>query len=85
MGEVRKRLGAVKRRIVPTDEGDDLVQRVESMRQRIAVLEREVQENRELNRRLAELTDVVTELLIPLADRDDDSVHELLDKYRAQL
>lgn len=85
MGEVRKRLGAVKRRIVPTGEAGELAERVESMRQRIAVLEREVQENRELNRRLAELTDVVTELLIPIADRDDAKVHELLDKYRTQL
>ena len=87
MGEVRRRLGAVKRRMAgpPTEEGDDMTQRIESMRQRIAVLEREVQENRELNRRLAELTDVVTELLIPLADRDEAKVNELLDRYRTQL
>ncbi|UPK74052.1 hypothetical protein MU582_16660 [Nocardioidaceae bacterium SCSIO 66511] len=86
MGAVRKRLGAVKRRILPAQEVDDeLARRVESMRQRIAVLEREVQENRELNRRLAELTDVVTELLVPLADRDEAKARELLDQYRTQL
>jgi SAM-dependent methyltransferase len=41
-----------------------------------------VQENRQLNRRVAELTDVVTELLIPLADRDEERARELLAAYR---
>jgi SAM-dependent methyltransferase len=41
-----------------------------------------VQENRQLNRRIAELTDVVAELLVPLADRDDQRAHELLASYR---
>ena len=44
-----------------------------------------MQENRQLNRRIAELTDVVTELLIPLADRDEERVAELLAAYRAGL
>ena len=50
---------------------------------RVAALEDEVQENRQLNRRIAELTDVVTELLIPLADRDEERVADLLAAYRA--
>ena len=41
-----------------------------------------VQENRRLNRRVAELTDLVTELLVPLADRDEEQVRELLASYR---
>lgn len=41
-----------------------------------------VHENRRLNRRIAELTDVVTELLVPLADRDEAKVRELLETYR---
>ncbi|MCW2847807.1 MAG: mucin-5AC [Marmoricola sp.] len=41
-----------------------------------------VHENRRLNRRIAELTDVVTELLIPVADRDEAKVQELLEAYR---
>ena len=41
-----------------------------------------VQENRRLNRRVAELTDVVAELLVPLADRDEDKARELLASYR---
>lgn len=49
---------------------------------RIRDLEAAVEENRQLNRRVAELTDIVVELLIPLADRDDAKVAELLAKYR---
>ena len=41
-----------------------------------------VQENRRLNRRVAELTDVVAELLVPLADRDEEKARELLATYR---
>lgn len=52
---------------------------------RMRELEAEVQECRQLNVRLAELCDVVTELLIPLADRDEAAVRELLDKYRADV
>ena len=32
--------------------------------------------------RLAELTDVVTELLLPVAARDEEKLEELLGKYR---
>ena len=42
-----------------------------------------MQENRQLNRRIAELTDVVGELLLPVADRDEERVAELLAAYRA--
>ena len=88
MADLRKRLGDVKRRVQsstdsPVDEGAE--DQVEALRKRVVALEREVQENRELNRRVAELTDVVTELLIPIADRDDDKVSAVLDKYRREL
>ena len=86
MGVVRKRLGAARRRLVPPDERvDQHDERLDALRQRVAVLEAEVQENRELNRRLAELTDVVTELLVPLSQRDDEKVDALLDHYRKTL
>ena len=49
---------------------------------RLRELEAEVQENRQLNRRVAELTDLVTELLVPLARRDDERVDVLLERYR---
>ena len=41
-----------------------------------------VHENRRLNRRVAELTDVVAELLVPIADRDEEKARELLTRYR---
>jgi hypothetical protein len=51
----------------------------------VAALEVEVQENRQLNRRIAELTDVVAELLIPLEARDQARVDEVLKQFRAGL
>ena len=56
-------------------EGGDLAARV-------TALEEAVQENRALNVRLAELTDVVTELLLPVAARDEQKLEALLEKYR---
>ncbi|WP_340536713.1 DUF6752 domain-containing protein [Nocardioides sp. GXZ039] len=55
------------------------------VRARLAALEAEVQENRQLHRRVAELTDVVAELLLPVADRDEDGVRRALEEYRARL
>lgn len=54
---------------------------VEELRERVAVLEDEVQECRQLNLRLAELTDVVADLLLPAAQRDEAKVAELLERY----
>lgn len=56
-------------------------QGLEALRERVTVLEREVQECRQLNLRLAELTDVVQELLLPVAQRDEERLSELLEKY----
>jgi cell division protein FtsB len=55
------------------------------VRARLRALEEEVQENRQLNRRIAELTDVVTELLLPLADRDESQVRETLTTYQTSI
>jgi hypothetical protein len=52
------------------------------LEKRVAALEAAVQENRALNVRLAELTDVVSELLLPVAARDEQKLEELLEKYR---
>ena len=54
---------------------------VDALRERVAVLEDEVQECRQLNLRLAELTDVVEELLLPVAQRDEQRVSAVLEKY----
>jgi hypothetical protein len=54
---------------------------VDALRERVAVLEDEVQECRQLNLRLAELTDVVQELLLPVAQRDEERIADLVEKY----
>ncbi len=53
----------------------------EGLRERVEVLEQEIQECRQLNLRLAELTDVVQELLLPLSQRDQQAVSAVLEKY----
>ena len=52
-----------------------------SLRQRIEALEAEVQECRQLSLRLAELTDLVTELLLPVAERDEARIADALRRY----
>ena len=48
---------------------------------RIKQLEAEVQECRQVNLRVAELTDVVAELLLPVAQRDESRIAEVLHRY----
>lgn len=55
------------------------------LRARVAALEAEVQEGRMLHRRVAELTDVVAELLVPLELRDSERVEEVLQAYRRSI
>lgn len=55
------------------------------LRRRVKVLEDEVQECRALSLRLAELTDIVTELLLPVAQRDETKLEELLERYHGAL
>lgn len=52
---------------------------------RVRVLELEVQESRQLNRRIAELSDVVTELLLPLEQRNPTAALVHLEHYRSRL
>ena len=55
------------------------------LRERVVRLEAEVDELQQLNLRLAELTDVVQELLLPLARQDPEKAVELLERYRDEL
>ena len=57
------------------------VAKTKELAQRVAVLEDEVQECRQLNLRLAELTDVVQELLLPVAQRDEERIADVVEKY----
>ncbi len=58
---------------------------LEELTARVATLEEEVREARRQQLRLAELTDVVQELLLPVAQRDQAELDELLERYSAQL
>ena len=56
-------------------------ERIADLEDRVTELEAEVQECRQVNLRLAELTDVVAELLLPVAQRDESRVDEVLRRY----
>ncbi len=58
---------------------------LEELTARVASLEDEVRECRRQQLRLAELTDVVQELLLPAAQRDDARLSERLDSYTSSL
>lgn len=58
---------------------------VAALERRVAELEAEVQECRNVNLRVAELTDLVTELLVPLAAGDQAAVRDLVERYHASL
>ena len=54
---------------------------VEDLEQRVADLELAVTELRRHNLRLAELADVVQELLVPMASRDEERIREAIDTF----
>lgn len=54
---------------------------IDELRGRVDVLEEEVQEARQVNLRLAELVDVVQELLLPVAQRDEAKVAEAVERF----
>ena len=52
---------------------------------RIEDLEAEVQENRNLNVRVAELVDLVQELLVPVSSQDREKIEQALAKFERSL
>lgn len=71
--EALRNLGRVRAEL----RGDEL----DELRSRVQQLEEEMQEARQLNLRLAELTDVVQELLLPVSARDEEKIAELMERY----
>ena len=51
------------------------------LRRQIDGLRAEIAETRRLHQRVAELTDLVAEVLVPVADRDDARVREALETF----
>ncbi len=87
-GERRVRTALSRLRPTPAasrQEVDELRAAVAQLRAAVSEVEEEVQEARRLNRRLAEITDVVQELLLPAAQRDDARLQERLDSYTSTL
>lgn len=58
---------------------------MESVLARLTAVEEAVQENRRLNQRLADVVDVVTEVLVPAADRDDERMQKALRNLKKTL
>lgn len=59
--------------------------RLNRQHHRLTELEAEVQELRRLHVRVAELTDIVEELLVPLAQQDKEKLSSLLAEYNEKL
>ncbi len=55
--------------------------RLDQLQRRLEELEAEVQECRQLNIRLAEVTDLVEQLLLPIAAQDQDKIAAAVEKY----
>lgn len=58
---------------------------LEELRSRVESIEGSIAELRRHHLRLAELTDLVQELLVPLARRDEDQVTAAIDKFQQGL
>lgn len=52
--------------------------RIDHLEAQVAELMRSVEENRRLNERLSDVLDVITELLVPAVDRDDERLTEAI-------
>ena len=55
--------------------------RLDALQRRLEDLEAEVQECRQLNIRLAEVTDLVEQLLLPIAAQDEEKIAAAVEKY----
>jgi two-component sensor histidine kinase len=58
---------------------------ITDLQERVASLESEIEELRQQNLRLAEIADVVQELLVPLASRDQDRIDAALETFPQSL
>ncbi len=82
LAAVEEALGAASR---PGRRGKGLRRGGGALEQRLTEVEAELQESRRLNMRLAELTDIVQELLVPMAQQDQELLEERLKRYSASL
>ena len=78
MADVRTRARGLARRALRFKQIEELRERVES-------LSGEIDELRQQNLRLAEIADVVQELLVPLASRDQARIDEAIESFSRSL
>jgi hypothetical protein len=79
MPVLRERIGEVERHVA------ELRDHVDRDRRRMETLEVDAQEHRALQQQGAELTDIVQELLLPAAERDEAALAELRRRYAESL
>lgn len=77
---LRQRVAKLERRRLAAAERQ--LRQLSQLNNRVERLETELRLERQLNRRVAEVTDVVQEVLLPAATRDDDRIRQALDRYR---
>ena len=58
---------------------------VRRLEERVAALEADLTEVRRHNVRLAELADVVQELLVPMASRDEAGIQQAIERFQESL
>jgi hypothetical protein len=58
---------------------------IERLEQRVADLEADLTELRRHQLRLAEIADVVQELLVPMASRDEAAIREAIERFQESL
>lgn len=58
---------------------------IAELRRRVEVLEQELADARRLNKRIAEITDVVAEVLLPAEQRDEERMRAVLARYESGL
>ena len=75
---MQNRLSNTWQRLKAPDRGPELAE----LRARVVQLERDVEESRRLNERLSDVLDVVTELLVPAVERDEEKLSRTLEKLR---
>ena len=83
----KRAVAAIRSRVRALRKPDDAPEGAGSQRlaARVAALEEAVEENRRLNQRLADVVDVVTEVLVPAADRDDRRMRDALKRLTRTL
>ena len=79
------RTGAGRERPRLPQRMKDAEREIRALRRRLKQVEDEVLESRQLNRQVAEMIDVIGEVLLPAGDRDEERLHALLRKYDSSL